>query len=97
MAISSAKQSCDIEVPVTIGTDSRPVKLSGCHACVPVLTWFESSKTMPDKECPMCGTTMRLKITQVVTPVPGNPRPATRTLREWICPDCDYFEDAEET
>jgi acetone carboxylase gamma subunit len=52
---------------------------------------------MPDKECPMCGTLMRLKITEVVTPIPGNPSPATRILREWICPECDYFEEAEKT
>jgi hypothetical protein len=39
---------------------------------------------------------MRLKNTEVVTHVPGNPKPAVRTLREWVCPDCDYFEEAEE-
>ena len=51
---------------------------------------------MPDvKECPLCNGTMRLRETQTVTHVPGNPKPTTQTTREWICPDCDYFEDAD--
>jgi hypothetical protein len=48
------------------------------------------------KECPLCGTTMRLKITDVSVPVPGNPNPATRQQKEWICPECDYYEEADE-
>jgi transposase len=36
---------------------------------------------MAQKECPLCG---------------GNPETATRTVREWICPDCDNFEEAGE-
>jgi hypothetical protein len=51
---------------------------------------------MPGKECPMCGGTMRLTETQTATHIPGNPAPTMRTLREWVCPDCDYFEEAEE-
>ena len=34
---------------------------------------------MPDdheqRECPLCGGTMRLKETQTVTQIPGNPKP----------------------
>jgi C4-type Zn-finger protein len=48
------------------------------------------------KDCPLCGGTMRLKETQSVTQVPGNPKPITRVVREWACPDCDYFEEAED-
>jgi C4-type Zn-finger protein len=48
------------------------------------------------KECPMCGTEMQLKRSAQTVPVPGNPRPMTRILAEWVCPECDYFEDAEE-
>ena len=48
------------------------------------------------KECPLCGTTMRLKIREHIVLVPGNPRPTTTRSREWVCPECDYFEDAEE-
>jgi transposase len=52
---------------------------------------------MPDpKECPLCGGTMRLRQTTAVTIVPGNPKPNERTTKEWVCPDCDYFEDADE-
>ena len=48
------------------------------------------------KECPLCGGSMRLREQQSVVQVPGNPGATTRTTREWICPDCDYFEEAEE-
>jgi molybdopterin biosynthesis enzyme MoaB len=39
---------------------------------------------------------MKLRERQSVVKVPGNPNASTRTLREWICPDCDYFEEPEE-
>jgi transposase len=48
------------------------------------------------RECPLCGSNMRLKQTEVVTHVPGNPEPSTRVVREWVCPECDYFEEADE-
>ena len=44
----------------------------------------------------MCGGTMRLKRTDLHVQVPGNPRPIRRISAEWICPECDYFEEAEE-
>ena len=43
----------------------------------------------------MCGAIMRLKVTQAVVHVPGNPKPSTRPASEWVCPDCDYFEEDE--
>ena len=46
-------------------------------------------------DCPLCGSTMRLKETQQVVRVPGNPSDTTRNTAEWVCPDCDYFEEAE--
>jgi len=39
---------------------------------------------------------MRIREQQTVVRVPGNPNATTGTTREWVCPDCDYFEDAEE-
>jgi hypothetical protein len=51
---------------------------------------------MPAKECPLCGGSMKLREQQSVVQVPGNPSATTRLTREWICPDCDYFEEAEE-
>jgi transposase len=52
---------------------------------------------MPDtKECPLCGETMHLKMTERVVQVPGNPNASARVSREWVCPECDYFEEADE-
>jgi transposase len=48
------------------------------------------------KECPLCGGSMRLRERQDVVRVPGNPGATVRTAKEWLCPDCDYFEEAEE-
>lgn len=39
---------------------------------------------------------MQLKRTQTVMQVPGNPKPTAKKVAEWVCPDCDYFEEAEE-
>lgn len=44
----------------------------------------------------MCGGTMRLKQTHTVVRVPGNPKTTSQNTAEWVCPDCDYFEEAEE-
>jgi hypothetical protein len=43
----------------------------------------------------MCGGTMRLRQSEVVVQVPGNPKATPRPSAEWVCPDCDYFEEAE--
>jgi YgiT-type zinc finger domain-containing protein len=51
---------------------------------------------MPAKDCPLCGGTMRLRQTETTVQIPGNPRATIRRLTEWICPNCDYFEEAEE-
>lgn len=52
---------------------------------------------MPDTmECPLCGGTMRLRHTESVVQIPGNPSATKRVAREWVCPDCDYFEEVEE-
>jgi len=34
--------------------------------------------------------------TKTVTHIPGNPRDSERTAMEWVCPDCDYYEEADE-
>ena len=47
------------------------------------------------KECPLCCGTMRLRQTQTVVRVPGNPNATTRVSEEWVCPDCDYFEEVD--
>ena len=48
------------------------------------------------KECPMCGTAMRVVTRQQIEHVPGQPTPVEHTVREWVCPECDYFEEADE-
>lgn len=47
------------------------------------------------KECPLCGETMRLSVRQIEAHVPGHGQGSIRMVREWICPECDYFEEAE--
>jgi hypothetical protein len=49
----------------------------------------------PMKECPMCGENMRLSVREIRDAVPGAGQTTGRVLREWICPECDYFEEAE--
>jgi acetone carboxylase gamma subunit len=51
---------------------------------------------MPAKECPLCGETMRLREREVVDRVPGTSESRTTKYREWVCPECDYFEDVED-
>ena len=47
------------------------------------------------KECPLCGEAMRLSVRQIHDAIPGHSESPTRVAREWICPECDYFEEAE--
>jgi len=45
------------------------------------------------RECPLCGELMRLSVREVQERADQ----AVRLIREWICPECDYFEEAEPT
>jgi transposase len=48
------------------------------------------------KECPLCGETMRLTTREIRNTTPGpSGRVDVRSLREWVCPECDYFEEAD--
>lgn len=47
------------------------------------------------RECPLCGETMRLVARERTERVPGGGQTTTRQIREWVCPECDYFEEAE--
>jgi hypothetical protein len=44
----------------------------------------------------MCGEMMRRRDREVVERVPGTPQTATTKFTEWVCPECDYFEEADE-
>ena len=47
-------------------------------------------------ECPMCGEAMRLTTRDIRNTSPGAAGEVkVRQLREWVCPECDYFEEAE--
>lgn len=54
------------------------------------------SNTETRKDCDVCGSTMRLHVSETAVHVPGNPTPKMQAVREWVCPDCDNFVDAEE-
>ena len=47
------------------------------------------------KECPMCGEFMRLVTRETVSRLPGTSQEIKTPVREWICPECDYFEEDE--
>ena len=47
------------------------------------------------KECPQCGETMRLVVQKAQERIPGRDQVPVRLVREWICPECDHFEEAE--
>ena len=51
---------------------------------------------MVAKECPMCGETMKLREREVTDRVPGTTQTRRSKFNEWVCPECDYFEEAEE-
>lgn len=38
---------------------------------------------------------MRLSVREIRESIPGHGPGALRVTREWICPECDYFEEAE--
>jgi transposase len=48
------------------------------------------------KECPMCGERMSLQTRETVTRVPGSTQEIRNVVKEWICRECDYFEDADD-
>lgn len=43
----------------------------------------------------MCGEAMRLSEREIEERIPGQYQPSIRRTREWICPECDYFEEAD--
>ena len=49
------------------------------------------------KDCPLCGERMQLETRDTITRVPGTPQEIRSVVREWVCRECDYFEEAEES
>jgi len=48
------------------------------------------------QECPLCGGTMIVRESESVTRIPGNPSATLHVTKEWVCPDCEYFEEVDE-
>jgi hypothetical protein len=38
---------------------------------------------------------MRLQTREATDQIPGTGQTTTRIEREWVCPECDYWEEAE--
>jgi acetone carboxylase gamma subunit len=51
---------------------------------------------MAAKDCPMCGESMRLHEGETTERVAGTAQTRTTRLREWVCPECDYFEEVDD-
>jgi YgiT-type zinc finger domain-containing protein len=47
------------------------------------------------RECPLCGENMRVKVRERTDRVPGTSQTTIQRSYEWVCPECDYFEEAE--
>ena len=48
------------------------------------------------RECPLCGETMRKVERTIVDRIPGQAQQKTTQYYEWVCPECDYFEEVEQ-
>jgi C4-type Zn-finger protein len=48
------------------------------------------------RECPLCGEKMRIKETETVNQIPGTAEFKRLKVSEWVCPECEYFEEVEE-
>jgi C4-type Zn-finger protein len=51
---------------------------------------------MVTKECPLCGEMMQLRERQVTDRVPGYAQIKTTKSVEWLCQECDYYEEFDE-
>jgi len=47
------------------------------------------------RECPLCGESMRRVERQTAEHVTGTSEFKVRSTWEWVCPECDNFEEAE--
>lgn len=43
----------------------------------------------------MCAEFMRLVVRETISRVPGTSQEIKTPMREWVCPECDYFEEEE--
>lgn len=57
-----------------------------------VVTLMQKAQT---QECPLCGGAMQLKQMTRTDRFAEFSSAPPRTIREWVCSRCDYFEDAD--
>lgn len=43
----------------------------------------------------MCGESMRLEPVEQISRIAGTTQTSMRHALEWLCPECDYFEEVE--
>ena len=48
------------------------------------------------KECPLCGEAMRINQRVMIDRIPGQSQVVRREIREWTCPECDFYDDADD-
>jgi hypothetical protein len=70
---------------LTIGGGFGLVKTNRARTDIPNMT----------RECPQCGEFMRISLREEIRQVPGTSQVLKLPIREWICPECDYFEEAD--
>src|SRR5688572_17120715 len=70
------------------------VATAGCQGKRRVLA---SRANMEQRECPVCGERMRIQMREQTDRVPGTREVKTKAVREWVCPECDHFEEVEES
>ena len=88
LTIGSAREPCQVrEAPVSTGAASRG-GIWSLHTDEPMIG------SIMTKECPMCGEVMRMRLAERIDKIPGTQQIVKREYREWNCPECDYFEDA---
>ncbi len=44
----------------------------------------------------MCGDRMQLVTRETIARVPGTSQEVKTSITEWICRECDYFEEVED-
>jgi hypothetical protein len=49
-----------------------------------------------EKDCPLCGERMTLQTRENIACVPGSAQQVRAVIREWVCRECDYFEEADD-
>ena len=88
LTIGSPREPCQVGEAVYAPSPHRPGDIWRLRTDEPMI------RSIMTKECPMCGEVMRMRLAERVDKIPGTQQIVKREYREWNCPECDYFEDA---